>query len=1039
MTSESESYYVRTGFCSFLLFSVLLPFCMCEEATIAEIAVIYPAPRNLTFESSLQCVTQYINANILQNVTLRLQTNITTLEYDHTGVNAFKAGLALNKRGGVMGLLGPIHTNDVTVLHPQIAAMNIPQIVPISRVITKSYMSHFPMLVKMTKGYMDQISAMVDLILEMQWKTIGILIENNLYYRDISRNFYPSVRAANITVKFFISFNEVGIGVANTKDEMQTIKKSGQRVILLLTSDRLVNSVLDEAKNCGLTNSEWVWLLWADTVDTMKGMPSLEVQSGFALVQTVPSTNLSETLKTCEIPHNFAIRKYMDGLFAFSYGLKSLFSENGTSVKAPTAGIRWENGQLFLEHILSNHQYNEGIASHKIEFDVKTAEILSTPTFDVVHLHNSSWRTVGNWSLTSRLSMNNQSILTALKNNSFNLDNMLKNSKIRVITMNAPPFVMREDENVANSTYTGYSFELFRKLQEDIGFTYEVMTMPSGVFGARDPLSGQWNGLIGQIVDGLADIAVGPITLTAERSKAVDFTEVFYKASIYKPQTDLKYIIDIQAAGGMMSGYDRYGFLRPFTWTLWLVIAICVLVVGIFFTLVSHLSPYGAHGHYFQSDEAEAANIRMERRRSSVIGVSSASLFRRRSSSIFPKQEKNETKQSESGRIKKEESRDRSIGRQIASKLNVTDDDESDEESRSKAQRQMSLSNALYFACAGLLWQSPESVPRAPSARIVAAIWYMVGVIIVASYTANMVTFVSIKIEASHLLNVRELVAQTHVLPGTISSSSVETLLKTSQYPIAEKLYDAILLDPRMPGYKYHTLQPNQEKALEQVRIGKLAFVWEGALLDHAALKSECHLKTVKLGFGPTSYAFVLKQGSPYREELSEHIRGLAKNGFLDELNKKYFSQACSHGLEEDDHNSVTAISWLSLVGVLDLLLLSAALSVIVLLFEWIVASISDIDKTNPRAPATFSRAFAARWRRMVQDAKRNWLPFKHARLHWNNKMGRKEVPVVNAIEPDQWKRYTSSTDAINLKPGQSISNPELFENDLQQSLHLHE
>nr|XP_026694371.1 glutamate receptor ionotropic, kainate 2-like isoform X3 [Ciona intestinalis] len=928
MTAESASRYVRTGFCSFLLFFVLLPFCMCEEATIAEIAVIYPAPRNLTFESSMQCVTQYINANILQNVTLRLQTNITTLEYDHTGVNAFKAGLALNKRSGVMGLLGPIHTNDVTVLHSQIAAMNIPQIVPISRVTTKSYMSHFPMLVKMTKGYMNQVSAMVDLILEMQWKTVGILIENSEYYRDISRNFYPSVRAANITVKFFISFNEVGIGVADTKEEMQTIKKSGQRVILLLTSDRLVNSVLDEAKNCGLTNSEWVWLLWADIVNTMKGMQSLEVQSGFALVQTFPSTNLSETLKTCEIPHNFVFRKYMDSLFAFAYGLKSLFSENRTSVKAPTAGIRWENGRLFLEHILSNHQYNEGIASHKIEFDVKTAEVLSTPTFDVVHLHNSSCQTVGNWSMTSRLSMNNQSKLTALKNNSFNLNNMLKNSKIRVITMNAPPFVMQEDENVANNTYTGYSFELFRKLQEDIGFTYEVLTMPSGVFGARDPLSGQWNGLIGQIVDGLADIAVGPFTLTAERSKAVDFTEVFYK-------TNLKYIIDIQAAGGMMSGYDRYGFLRPFTWTLWLVIAICVLVVGIFFTLVSHLSPYGAHGHYFQSDEAEAANIRMERRRSSVIGVSSSSLFRRRSSSIFPKQEKNENKQRDSVRIKKEESRDRSV--------------------------------------------------------------------------------------------------------GTISSSSVETLLKTSQYPIAEKLYDAILLDPRMPGYKYHTLQPNQEKALEQVRIGKLAFVWEGALLDHAALESDCHLKTVKLGFGPTSYAFVLKQGSPYREELSKHIKILAKNGYLDELNKKYFSQTCSHGLAEDDSNSVTAISWLSLIGVLDLLLLSAALSVIVLLFEWIVASISDIDKTNPRAPATFSRAFAARWRRMVQDAKRNWLPFKHARLHWNNKMGKKEVPVVNAIEPDQWKRYTTSTDAINLKPGQSISNPELFENDLQDSLRLHE
>lgn len=59
------------------------------------------------------------------------------------------------------------------------------------------------------------------------------------------------------------------------------------------------------------------------------------------------------------------------------------------------------------------------------------------------------------------------------------------------------------------------------------------------------------------------------------------------------------------------------------------------------------------------------------------------------------------------------------------------------------ARRQMSFSNALYFAFAGLLWQSPESVPRAPSSRVAAAVWYMVGVIMVACYTANMVAFVS--------------------------------------------------------------------------------------------------------------------------------------------------------------------------------------------------------------------------------------------------------------------------------------------------------
>ena len=57
----------------------------------------------------------------------------------------------------------------------------------------------------------------------------------------------------------------------------------------------------------------------------------------------------------------------------------------------------------------------------------------------------------------------------------------------------------------------------------------------------------------------------------------------------------------------------------------------------------------------------------------------------------------------------------------------------------------MSLSNALFWGFAGLFWQSPEKVPRAPSSRIPAILWYGAGVTLVASYTANLVTFLTSK------------------------------------------------------------------------------------------------------------------------------------------------------------------------------------------------------------------------------------------------------------------------------------------------------
>ena len=74
-------------------------------------------------------------------------------------------------------------------------------------------------------------------------------------------------------------------------------------------------------------------------------------------------------------------------------------------------------------------------------------------------------------------------------------------------------------------------------------------------------------------------------------------------------------------------------------------------------------------------------------------------------------------------------------------KLDISEDEIEDR--RKKFEREMSLSNSLFFAFAGLMWQSPESVPRAPSSRIPASLWYMIGVITVTSYTANLVAIVN--------------------------------------------------------------------------------------------------------------------------------------------------------------------------------------------------------------------------------------------------------------------------------------------------------
>lgn len=60
---------------------------------------------------------------------------------------------------------------------------------------------------------------------------------------------------------------------------------------------------------------------------------------------------------------------------------------------------------------------------------------------------------------------------------------------------------------------------------------------------------------------------------------------------------------------------DRFSFLLPFGSSLWYSLGLSIVAVGFYLTIISRISPYGAHGRFFQSEEAEDLSIKQEIRR----------------------------------------------------------------------------------------------------------------------------------------------------------------------------------------------------------------------------------------------------------------------------------------------------------------------------------------------------------------------------------------------------------------------------------------
>lgn len=75
------------------------------------------------------------------------------------------------------------------------------------------------------------------------------------------------------------------------------------------------------------------------------------------------------------------------------------------------------------------------------------------------------------------------------------------------------------------NSYVGYIIDLLNDLAHSLDVTFEVRPSADGKYGYKEGNS--WNGMIGELVRGQADMAAADLTVTAERSLVIDFTQPF--------------------------------------------------------------------------------------------------------------------------------------------------------------------------------------------------------------------------------------------------------------------------------------------------------------------------------------------------------------------------------------------------------------------------------------------------------------------------------------------------------------------------------
>ncbi|EDV20224.1 uncharacterized protein TRIADDRAFT_3218, partial [Trichoplax adhaerens] len=136
--------------------------------------------------------------------------------------------------------------------------------------------------------------------------------------------------------------------------------------------------------------------------------------------------------------------------------------------------------------------------------------------------------------------------------------------------------------------YRGYIIDLLDEMSKNLNFTYKIRIVADGQYGSQyTDKNGalKWTGVIGEVIDGIADMAAAPLSITPERQQALDFTMPFMNQGLT--------VLTLTKKNEANSLFQAF---LPLKIEVWIGILISLIVVAIATTCMNRWSPFDYYG-----------------------------------------------------------------------------------------------------------------------------------------------------------------------------------------------------------------------------------------------------------------------------------------------------------------------------------------------------------------------------------------------------------------------------------------------------------
>ncbi|KAM6986282.1 glutamate receptor ionotropic, kainate 1-like [Aplochiton taeniatus] len=527
----------------------------------------------------------------------------STLTYDIQRINqldSFEASrrvcdqLAL----GVVAVFGPSHSSSVSAVQSICNALEVPHIQ--TRWKHPSVDNRDTFYINLYPEYSAVARAILDIVVFFKWKKLTVIYEDST---SLMRMQELIKAPAKLNLK--IKIRQLTPGNSDARPLLKELKRDKEFFVLFDCSYSMASELLKQLSSMGMMTEYYHYFFTTLDLFALDLEPyrySGVNMTGFRLLN-MDRPWVASTLEKWSSERRQGPKQdsgLLDGVMTTEAALMydAVFMVAVASQRASQMTVSslqchrhkpWRFGPRFM-NLFKEAQW-DGLTGRIVlnkedglrrDFDLDIISLKedgpSRNTVDGLGILNKRWIKIAVWNSAAGINLTEQS-----RNKIQNVTDSLANRTLIVTTILENPYVMHrksEQELVGNERFEGYCLDLLKELSNILGFTYEVKLVSDGKYGAQND-KGEWNGMVRELIDHVADLAVAPLTITYVREKSIDFS---------KPFMTLGISILYRKPNGTNPGV--FSFLNPLSPDIWMYVLLACTGVSCVLFVIARFTPY---------------------------------------------------------------------------------------------------------------------------------------------------------------------------------------------------------------------------------------------------------------------------------------------------------------------------------------------------------------------------------------------------------------------------------------------------------------